>query len=438
MSGPFGHNSPILGARAPRPAAKAALYHSMETNMKRILASLAASLALLLLVSCGGGTFDQGSSAAMPTDVTVDAGDTSATVTWTMAPGVDYWIMFAPATSINTSNWTSILGARSVIKAVSPQLIGGLVNGYTYSFIVNGRVGNGAGGPASPSIAIVPRISGADWRAGKALGSSPLYGAAFGAQFLAVGTGGQAYTSLDGKTWTQQNSTVTSDLRAAAWGGNYLAVGAGGTIVFSADALTWVTKSSGTTNRLNGLATNLAGTYVAVGAQGTITTSTDGGLTWATTTSGTTQDLSAVTYGASPGAFIAVGANGTLLTSADGKAWQAMALPTSADLRGISYALVGLTIPTYVALGANGTLLTSSDAVTWTQRTTGTSMGLNAASYTSRLVVVGDAGTILTSDDYGVTWQAQTSNSSANLVAITHNLYGYLAVGSAGANLTGF
>lgn len=429
--------------------------------MNRILAGLVTCVAVLLAGACGGGSFSLGSSAPAPTDVVVAAGDASATVTWTMAPGVDYWIMFAPTDSISTANWTSFLGARSVIKAASPQLIGGLVNGATYAFTVNGRVGNGAGGPGSPSQAIVPRIAGGLWVPGSPLTSSDLLGAGTASavstvgnvstvvyNFFAVGAAGKIFSSSDGKTWTAPNSTVSADLKSAVFGGNFVAAGANGTIVLSTDEATWAAKSSGTGNTLNGLATNSAGTYVAVGAGGTITTSTDSGATWNLANSGTTRDLFAVSYGSSGGVnvYVAVGAQGTMLASADGVNWTSanISTATTADLKGIAYTAVlpvaGLltSLPTWVAVGSGGTIITSNDAGTWTVRASGSSNTLNAATYNTRFVAVGNAGTVLTSDDGGVTWEAQLSNTTSNLFAITHNIYGYLAVGAAGTNLTAF
>ena len=430
--------------------------------MNRILAGLVTCVAVLLLGACGSSSFNLGSSSPAPTDVVVAAGDGSATVTWTMTPGVDYWIMLAPTNSITTANWTSFLGARSVIKAVSPQLVGGLVNGVTYAFTVNGRVGNGAGGPGSPSQAIVPRLAGNVWVPGSALGSADLLGAGLGSAvtagpigtvstvtytFVAVGAGGKIFTSSDGKIWATQNSTVTADLRSAIFGGSYVAAGANGTIVQSTDAVNWAAKTSGTSSALNGLATNGAGTYVAVGANGSITTSTDSGATWRLVTSGTTQHLFAVTYGSSGGinVFVAVGAQGTILASADGLTWTSAttAAPTTADLKGIAYTptliVSGLVtnMPTWVAVGSGGSIITSNDAAAWTLRASGSSNSLNAASYNTRFVTVGNAGTVLTSDD-GISWQAQASNTISNLAAITHNLYGYLVVGAAGTNLTAF
>ncbi len=427
--------------------------------MNRILAGLVTCVAVLLAGACGSGSFSLGSSAPPPSDMQVVAGDTSATVTWTMAPGVDYWIMLAPTASITSSNWSSFLGARSVIRAVSPQLVTGLLNGTTYAFTINGRQGNGAGGQGAASQAIVPRLAGGSWLAGSALGSGDLAGATYGSvgtagtasavsSFVAVGAGGKIYSSNDAKTWTAQNSSVSADLKCAVFGGAYLAAGAAGSIVTSADAITWAAVNSGTSSTLNGLATNNAGTYIAVGAGGSISTSSDSGSTWKAVSSGTTRDLYAIAYGSngSSNVFIAVGAQGTVLSSADGLTWTSVAAPTTADLKGVSYAAVPTTVAgvvtsstvTWVAVGNGGSVISSNDSASWALRSSGSSKDLSAVTFNTRFVALGDAGTLLTSDDGGLSWQAQLSPSSAKLSAITHSLYGYLAVGAAGTNLTAF
>ena len=75
--------------------------------MRRPLALVAAILAGLLVAGCGGN----GSSADPPANVVVLAGDQIVTVSWPMASGVEYWLFYAPAPSISTSNWTTIPGS---------------------------------------------------------------------------------------------------------------------------------------------------------------------------------------------------------------------------------------------------------------------------------------------------------------------------------------
>src|ERR1035437_7105406 len=94
---------------------------------------LATWMALLLLAACGGDP------APAPTGLSVAAGDTSATLSWDMTDGVEYWLFFGPTsvTPADTSSmhsWVGLPGGNVLLKAVSPFLITGLSNGTSYSF----------------------------------------------------------------------------------------------------------------------------------------------------------------------------------------------------------------------------------------------------------------------------------------------------------------
>ncbi|MGB7541925.1 MAG: fibronectin type III domain-containing protein [Burkholderiales bacterium] len=409
--------------------------------MKRIFACIAAVAAAALLASCGNG-----SPASPPTDVSVVAGDGSVTVSWTMASEVEYWLFYAPASSITTDNWTSLPGSQVRTSVTSPRLVTALTNGATYAFTVNGRYGHGPGGAGSPSLAAVPRLAGAAWTAGTSLAATNLRGVAYGAAYVAVGDAGTMFSSPDGITWTPQISNVTTDLNAAIYGGNYVAVGIGGVILQSSDSVTWTPRTSPTPSSLNAVTTNGGGVYAAVGAAGTIITSSDT-VTWTPAVSGITpNDLYAVTYG--NGLYVAVGASGTLLTSADASNWtlQAVTPSTASALRGVAYgsATVGGTAtPLFVAVGDAGTLVTSPDGVNWTLQSPIGSSTLNAVTFGHQFIAVGNGGSIFTSVD-GVTWPAATSvtpATSSNLYGVAHNAtdpYGYSAVGAAGVNLSAF
>ena len=413
--------------------------------MKRLSGYILALVATLLLAGCGGG----GSSASPPADVKAVAGDGVVTLTWTMEPGVQYWVFSAAANSVTTDNWSSLPSPKAVVPAVSPQVVTGLVNGTTYSFTINGRTDGGPGGPGSPSVSAVPRLAGAIWNTGANLGTADLRGVTAGAvgsplvsYFIVTGTNGTLFSSTNGSSWTGLASGVSSDLNAATYGGSiYLVAGAGGVVLRSTDAVTWTPQTSGVTQALYGLSSNGGGVFVAVGAQGTIVISGDG-VSWGVPTSGTTADLYSVTYG--NGRYVAVGAGGTVLTSGDGGAtWQAVASQTSADLKGVAYGAVpgaagAAAVPTFVAVGAAGTLITSPDGVTWTaQSPIASNITLNAVTYGTQFVAVGSGGGVFTSwDGYG--WQAQNSGTVANLNAVAPGLYGYAAVGAAGTNISAF
>ena len=408
--------------------------------MKRHYHLIATAFAILILGGCLGGQFDLGSSANPPTDVKLVAGDSSITVTWTMAPNVEYWIFSAPADTISTDGWARLIGAQAAIDAKSPQVVTGLANGIKYSFTVNGRVDGGPGGVGSTSISAVPRIAGAQWSVGSPL-ANDLRGVAFGALFVAVGANGALYSSPDFNAWTpvawtpQKNPLAAlPDLNAVNYGiAGYLAAGSGGTLLLSSDAITWTAQTSGTANNLYALATSGGSLLLAAGANGTIISSADG-KTWVTVNSGTTQDLFGLTYG--NGNFVAVGANGTVLTSIDGTTWNAVASNTSTRLNSVSYGVNATTaVATFVAVGDGGTLITSIDGATWTVQTPITSVNLASVTYGRLFVAVGDKGALFTSTD-GSTWQAIVSGTVNDLKSVARSATNYSAVGMRGTNLS--
>ena len=412
--------------------------------MKRrsILSTLIITLsAMLLLSGCGSKL---GSSASPPGDLQVVGGDSSAKATWAMTPGVQYWLLFAPGDGITTGNWTSLPGASSVINAVSPQLIPGLINGQVYSFVMDARVNGGPAGSSTNTVSATPRLAGGSWSLGTSLGSMNLSSVTFGTVFVAVGSNGAIFSSTDGSVWTPQvNPSSSATLNAVRYGGSYVAAGAGGIVLLSSDAITWTQQISGTGNDLYALTSN-GGQYVATGANGTIITSSNGS-TWGAVTSGTTSNLYAVTYG--NGRYVAVGANGSLLSSTDGLNWQSASSGTSANLYGVAFGSMlspatATIVSAFVAVGASGTMVTSADGLNWSAQAPVTSNTLTAIDFGRQFVAVGNAGRLLTSTD-GVAWlvqpQAPAANPTANnLNAVTHDLYGYIAVGAAGTNLSSF
>ena len=399
--------------------------------MRRIILAALSIVAVLFIAACGG----KGSSADPPTDFKAVARDGQVVLSWTMTPGVDYWLFYGAASSITPDTVTTTPGGKILINVVSPLVLSGLANGTTYAFAINGRINSGPGGAGSPSVSATPRLAGAIWNDLTAFGSTDMRGIAFGAVLVAAGAGGTMFSSADGTTWTPINFTVATDLNAAYYfGGIYLAAGAGGVVLSSADAVTWVAQTTGTSNTLFSLATNSSNLTAAVGAAGTIITSANG-TSWTSVASGTTSNLYGVTFGG--GRWVAVGAAGTLLTSTDGATWQAVASNTSADLRSVAFRTSSSTAGAviYAAVGANGTLVTSPDGLTWTVQAPITLSTLNGIVFGTQFVAVGAGGTILTSTD-GIAWAPQASGTTNNLNAIIHPPGSYSVVGSGGLYLS--
>lgn len=393
------------------------------------------------LASCGSG-----SSAPAPVGgLTVVPGDSHVTVTWNAEANVDYWLFYAPASSITATNWADIPGSRALQNVHSPLVVTGLTNGVTYSFAMNGRTKGGPGGPSTPSVSAVPRPAGETWSPGGTLGSSDMRAIAFGTasgsttnSFVAAGLGGALYQSTDGTTWSAITPTSNADLHGAVYAlGRYIAVGAGGTIRFSTDIGNWTAAASSTTANLNAVAAS-AGMAVTVGDSGTIRFSSDG-INWiAAANVPTTSNLYGVTYSSS-NLWIAVGAGGVLLTSTDGSNWSSVNSGTTADLRAVA---VLATFPnlvatyTHVAVGAGGAIVRSTDGATWSAQPLGSAPELTAlvAPSPAQFVAVGRGGVVMTSLD-GITWLTRASGTTADLYGLIVAGNQYTAVGQGGVSI---
>ena len=405
--------------------------------MNRFVSMVAALAIAAFLNGCGS----KASSADAPPDFKAVGGDSSVTITWTAAPDVEYWIFYARGSNVTSTNWLSIGGA-AISKVTSPHTVGGLVNGTTYSFTMNGRKNGGPGGTGAPTQVLTPRLAGANWVVNAPLGSARLNGAgATSTTRTAVGAGGVIYSlPVGGTVATQTNPSAPAALNAVLNGGlGFAAVGNAGTVIFTSDALTWTTKTSNTVADLYALASPATGAFTAYGAAGTVISSADGS-TWTTGISGTTKNLYGAIYGGAR--YVAVGAEGTIITSTDGTTWQTVATATARDLRTVTFgALVNITGTTttttnqFVALGTAGTLLTSTDGLTWTLQPPISTSTINAAVYGGQFVAVGTNGAIYTSAD-GVAWQSQVSGTTSELTAIARTATGYIVVGAAGTYLT--
>lgn len=393
--------------------------------MRKFLKGAAAIAAAGLLLSCGGN--EDKAPQGVPTGFAVEAGDTSVVVTWDQKPGLTYWVFSAAAPSITRDNYRDFPSARITQPATSPQLITGLTNGTTYSFLINATENGSSAGPSTVSIASVPRLAGGNWTLGPALPADINAISLATGGYVAVGAGGLLYTreSKIGAAWVAGTSGVTSSLNSAAALGQTIVVGDGGVILTSTDAKTWTARTSGTTVRLNGVVAGL-GTFLAVGDNGTILRSIDA-VTWNPVTSGTTANLYSVAI--VNNTLVVVGAGGTLLSSSDlGLTWTARTTGVTADLRSAAYS------NRYVVVGDAGTVITSTDLAAWAAQTPPTPRTLRRVVYSTRLVAAGDGGTVLVSDD-GSTWTAATIGTTADLRAlVAGSQLDYLLGGAGGVN----
>lgn len=442
--------------------------------MKRNIGLLLAALAAVFLLGCIGGS--GGSSAPAPTDVQAIPKDNRVVVTWTAAPGVQYWIFKANGSGVTPKNCSSMPLCNTAINATSPYSFTiGISDGFLYSFSVNGRTGGGPGGPGSPATALVaPRPAGATWNTATAPGATApganaLRGVAFGnAKFVAAGdsnalysgvptvlangTGAITWTDLTSASTTQAPGTKFNAVSYNASPARHFVAGTGGVILQSADAaVTWTkVADSKTTNELLALANNGTGFVVAVGVSGTIVTSSDSGSSWAPGTSGTPNALNGVAYDVNSGRFAAVGDTGTVLYG-DGKTWSPGTIVggTTPKLRAVTNGYDAALAYWFVAVGDNGTILTSPDGVTWTPLTFSASSSaaistanLTSITYTSarRFVAVSDTGQVFYCDYSDLkTWVQATVPSTTGSTPIyavaPGGILDYAAVGAGGLNL---
>ena len=401
--------------------------------------AFAALLVAVLVSACGGG-----SSAPPPAGgIAVKAGDSKATITWTMDPDLQYWVFYAPVSTkfpaVSTTDWINIPGAQAFINVKSPFVVSNLFNGLEYSFTINARKGDGPGGPGATAVKALPRPAGAVWAKGGDTGTNTLRALTYGVStdslgyYLTMGDNGSAYKSTTGLSWTAVPAATTTQINSNAYAfTRFIGVGNAGTVVYSTDLTTWTNGVSNTTENLNAIASN-GSLAVAVGNNGVIRTSTDG-MSWnAATTVPTAMNLYGVTYSGN-GFWIAAGAGGTILISPDGNTWTQKASGTTADLRSATVQVISSYV--FVAVGDAGTVVLSSDnGTTWAAQTTGlTGNLLSVSSSSSQILAVGAGGLVAVSTD-GKLWTTNTSGTTADLYRVLPGLSQYVAVGAGGTNI---
>jgi len=112
-------------------------------------------------------------------------------------------------------------------------------------------------------------------------------------QFSEQGT--DVWISKTGQEWRRATISAHESINWISFGdGVYIAVGSTGSIFASLDGFSWEAIDSGASNTLNAV-THGDGMFVAVGALGAILTSADG-KSWASQNSNTTRDLTQVSW----------------------------------------------------------------------------------------------------------------------------------------------
>lgn len=231
--------------------------------------------------------------------------------------------------------------------------------------------------------------------------------------FVVVGQHGGFYLSdATAETWTRASHWNTQPLRALAYGAGRL-VAMGPNNFQSTDATTW--ENFNLPQGAGGPYWDIAyggGRFVAVGDNGKIIYSHNG-LDWHLSTfQGETVTLRGVAYG--NGRFVAVGTK-ILYSSSGGQDWSE-APAGSGGLMGVAFG-----DNRFVAVGAPPTsaessrVFTSTDGVNWIKREPATTKRLWTVAFdqsSRHFIAGGDGGTIITSNDYGVTWQHRNSGTT--------------------------
>ena len=238
-------------------------------------------------------------------------------------------------------------------------------------------------------------------------------------RFVAVGDGGTVLMSPDGRTWSRETSPTTLRLNAISRGegsGTLYAFGEAGVgwLVRDRDG-SWTRRDAPFVDRwMRGGANPLVGQDGAVFE--TQSDPTSGQAQWRPLTTPVDADLEAIALGP-PSAlresptlsFVAVGANGTILQRTLEGDWVQRSSGTTERLRGLVAKDGGtvtlltntlrIALGEFFAVGTNGVVLRSADGVHWQREPVPTSRNLNGITATNdALVIVGDAGTILTLD----------------------------------------
>jgi photosystem II stability/assembly factor-like uncharacterized protein len=237
---------------------------------------------------------------------------------------------------------------------------------------------------------------------------------------------------------------LVTDVAYAAASNTYVAVGDNNLLLATTDdsstginsvafIFTWSTRFSTSNNNFLRAVTSNGTGFVAVGNNGAVVTSSNGTASWSYSSSNVTSNLNDVTW--TGNTYVAVGNpefspsfRSIIIYSSNGSSWN-----YSNNSIGTLRSVVQANTQT-VVVGDGGSIATSVDLSSWTTRTSGTADDLFSVFWQGgKLVAVGEAGTIITSDDNGNTWTPRVSSTTNNLRSVWSSNSFALAVGD---NLT--
>ncbi|MFI5371660.1 MAG: YCF48-related protein [Candidatus Eisenbacteria bacterium] len=243
----------------------------------------------------------------------------------------------------------------------------------------------------------------------------------------AVGAGGRIIVTTDaGATWKAQTSGTASNLHRVWFVSDQagVAVGDGGNVVATTNGGALWTRNPSIPTTVNLVDVKFADALHgwAVGGTGVVLNTTDGGASWSKTVLPTSFQLRGVAFAGLLDGWV-VGDGGTVFGTHDGgSSWYPLSLSTIQSLRGVWR----LDATHTLAAGQVGTIavaLAGPDSVVWSvpAPNAGASNQLEACMLIDAQVGYavgfnsGVGGVVLRTDDGGLTWQTQVSNTSTHL-----------------------
>jgi hypothetical protein len=240
-------------------------------------------------------------------------------------------------------------------------------------------------------------------------------------QGIWVVTDGGGLIRYDGQNWIQVDSTLRTLVRASCSQFTLYAVGPVGAVLIVDDRAQSINAFDVTIEHLVGVQA-LPGGAVVAGQSGTVLLLSGG--TWQPYAAGIEEDLTAVIlFGPTSGWTVGAGGASYRLEAAG---WRSIATGTTQRLRGL--AAVGPA--NVVAVGDAGTVAHFDDH--WTLIPSGVDVTLRDVIVAPDLWIVGDAGTVLTSDGGGL--RRVDVGTTCDLKAVFARAGEIWIIGTAGGN----
>jgi len=254
--------------------------------------------------------------------------------------------------------------------------------------------------------------------------------------FVTVGESGTILTSDNGTEWTARTSGTTENLNRVAYGdGRYIAVGENATYKYSNNASSWSESCCSGNVHFNDIEyfgnSNWggAGDYAHTTRQNVVADQFHSGPVTDNQSNYFFKNYNGLTIGDD---IILVGDQGFIAWSPDNDSerYQSFWTKISVSQQNLRGTVHGNSI--YVIVGDNGTILTSDNGSVWTSRADGNTDNLSEVTFgNNTFVAVGDNGTIRTSSDNGSTWDNKTTHTT-NFYGVTFGKNTFIVVGENG------